>query len=99
MLHESVLASHRRFCLAPKPFRGRDAVPSCHWLVTEPLWSGVRFCLFPFLIMVVSVQACHRPSREQRLVSTLTLVMISLFRQLRAVCPGVLTIREYPQPP
>lgn len=37
--HSFVQATHRGFCLAPKPFRGRDAVPSSHWLVTEPLWS------------------------------------------------------------
>lgn len=39
--HSFVQATHRRFCLAPKPFRGHDAVPSSHWLVTEPLWSAI----------------------------------------------------------
>lgn len=38
--HSFVQATHCRFCLAPKPFRGCDAVPSCHWLITEPLWSA-----------------------------------------------------------
>lgn len=58
--HSFVQATHRRLCLAPKPFRGRDAMPSCHWLVTELLWSAthsaILYGLFSF-IMLVSVQA------------------------------------------
>lgn len=40
--------------------------------------SKARFYLFIFSVMVGSMQACHRPSRKQQLLVTLTLLVIHL---------------------